>query len=347
MTTPSSPHVRSLTGRPASFASPDGTIRKLSADEFPLLQRLAIRQLTLAPGGVREPHWHANASELAYCVRGRLLVSVLENASAVSRFTIGPGEMFFVPSGALHHIENVGDEEAEVVLALTHERPQDFGLSSSFGAMTDAVLGNAYGLPAEAFAGVVRTTAPTEIGRRTGPAVVPESARFSDPHKFDVAGAPAMIDVPSAGSARLARKQFWPILDAVSMYSLTITEDGMREPHWHPGTAECGYVAQGHARMTILDPDGTTDTYELVPGDVYFVPPAYPHHIENLGGPDLHFLIFFDRSTPGDIGYRASASAVGRAALEATFGEAGSALPDLPFTPEDPLVVPRVSPVDA
>jgi oxalate decarboxylase len=339
-------HVASLTGRAAAFASADGSIAKLSPDDLPQLERLSIRRLLLAPVGVREPHWHANAAELGYCVRGRLLVSILENGSAASLFTVDPGQMFFVPSGALHHLENVGEDEAEVVLALTHERPQDFGLSASFGAMSDAVLGNTFDLDASAFAPLTRSTTPTEIGRRTGPAQVPASARRVDPHRFDVEAAPAVIDVDNAGSARLARAQFWPILDGVSMYSLTITEDGMREPHWHPATAELGYVMQGHARMTILSPDGTADTYELQAGDVYFVPRAYPHHIENLGGPDLRFLIFFDQVTPGDIGYRGSATAVPRPALEATFGTAGAALPELPFTPVDPLIVGRVNPVD-
>jgi oxalate decarboxylase len=30
------------------------------------------------------------------------------------------------------------------------------------------------------------------------------------------------------------------------MYSLRIREDGMREPHWHPITAEMGYVHKGN-----------------------------------------------------------------------------------------------------
>ncbi len=90
------------------------------------------------------------------------------------------------------------------------------------------------------------------------------------------------------------------------MYSLTIRESGMREPHWHPVTAEMGYVHRGHGRMTVLDPDGSLDTYLLEPGQVYFVPRAYPHHIEVLGDEDINFLIFFDQPTPGDIGYRAT-----------------------------------------
>ncbi len=130
------------------------------------------------------------------------------------------------------------------------------------------------------------------------------------------------------------------------MYSLTIRESGMREPHWHPVTAEMGYVHRGHGRTTVLDPDGSLDTYLLEPGQVYFVPRAYPHHIEVLGDEDINFLIFFDQPTPGDIGYRATASAFSRGVLSASFGVPERDLPHFPFTPIDPLIVSRINPID-
>jgi len=120
----------------------------------------------------------------------------------------------------------------------------------------------------------------------------------------------------------------------------------MREPHWHPITAELGYVQSGHARMTVLDPDGSLDTYELSPGQAYFVPRAYPHHIEALGEDGIRFLIFFDQPTPGDIGYRATASAFSREVLSAAFGVSERDLPQFPFTPVDPLIVERANPID-
>ena len=120
----------------------------------------------------------------------------------------------------------------------------------------------------------------------------------------------------------------------------------MREPHWHPVTGEMGYVAKGHARMRILDPDLTLDEYDLAPGDVYFVPRAFPHHIEVLGAEEFHFLIFFDQPTPADIGFRASASAFSRSVLAASFGVTESELPEFPFTPIDPLIVGKPNPTD-
>ena len=85
----------------------------------------------LALGSIREPHWHANASELTYCVKGDLLVSVLDDADGFSSFTISAGRCSTWPAAALHHIENLGSGEAELIPAFSHERPEDFSMHAA------------------------------------------------------------------------------------------------------------------------------------------------------------------------------------------------------------------------
>lgn len=339
-----SPHVASLVGAAPAFESELGSVRQLTADAFPILRRMSIKRIVLEPGAIREPQWNVNANQLAYVVSGTVLVSLLGNADAFSSFVVGPGQMYHVESGAVYHIENVGDGTAEIIAALRHERPEHFSLQNSVNAMTDAVLGNTYDLPASAFAAFDRHGA-TQLVRRDGAARIPDTAGLPNARLFDLGGQLAPLSYPF-GSAKLARKQYWAALEDLSMYSLTIGGTGMREPHWHPVTAELGYVHRGHGRMTVLAPDGTLDTYELRPGEAYFIPRAYPHHIEALEDDGIHFLIFFDQPTPGDIGYRATASAFSREVLCAAFGVPERALPRLPFTPIDPLIVERVNPRD-
>ena len=344
MTTPSR-HVRSLLDAPAVHESELGSIRRLTADEFPLLKRMSIKRLVLSPGAIREPHWHANADELTYCLSGTLLVTVFDNADEFSSFTISAGQMFHIDSGALHHVENIGEKTAELIVVFSNERPEDFSLRGAFGAMTDAVLGNTYDLPASAWAAVPRDTSSPWIVARQGAPSVPDTAGWANRHKFDVEGQLAPLK-GAVGSAHLARQQYWPALKQLSMYSLRIEEEGMREPHWHPITAEMGYVHEGQARMSVLDPDGSVDTYLLGPGDTYFIPRAYPHQIEVVGDGPIHFLVFFDQPTPGDIGYRASGSVFSREVLAAAFGVDIDTLPTLPFTPIDPLIVGKLNPID-
>lgn len=322
-----------------------GSIRRVTADNLPILSGLSIKRLVINPGAMRTPHWHANANELAYCVSGKSFVSILDSGSQFSSFTISAGEMFHVDSGSLHHIENIGEEPAEFILAFRHERPEDFGLGAAFGAMTDSVLGNTYDLPASDFATIRRDTTDRRLAARVGAPSVPSTAYFNDPHKFGVEAQTPPVG-SAVGSARLARVQFWPALKDMSMYSLRIREDGMREPHWHPITAEMGYVASGSSRMTVMNPGGHLDTWYLQQGDMYFIPRAYPHHIEVFDAPELHFAIFFDQPIPGDIGYRASASAYSRETLAATFNVHIDDLPNFPFTKSDPLIVNRINPSD-
>jgi len=294
---------------------------------------------------VREPHWHPNAGELGYCLRGEHLMTIASNDSTRNSFVISAGEMFFVPSGALHHIENIGTEEGEFIIGFSHERPEDFGLSGTFGCFTNAVLGNTLGLPATAFANVKRTSHDTILGGRRNPAVIERQDNETNPYKYFLEATPPQ-KVTAVGSAHTASARVWPALQNLAMFSVDLTSQGMREMHWHPETAEMGYVASGKGRMTIVSPGGVTDTYKMSTGDVYFIPRAYPHHIENLGKDDLRLLVFFDQSLPGDIGVKTAISCYSREVLAATFNIDPSEFPEFPLTARDPLFVPRINPLD-
>ncbi len=81
--------------------------------------------------------------------------------------------MFHVDSGSLHHIENIGTDVAEFIIAFRNERPEDFGFGATFGAFTDAVLGNTYDLPASDFAKIRRDTTDRRLAARIGDPVDP------------------------------------------------------------------------------------------------------------------------------------------------------------------------------
>ena len=323
-----------------------GSLQAITGKDLPNLTNLSLLRTILAPGSIREPHWYANGNELHYCVSGKVYVSILDSGSQFAHFTVSAGQMFYVQSGSLQTVENIGDSPAELISAPRNAAPIDFSLSAAFGEFTDAVLGNTYNESSSEWSSIKRTTQPKFIVQRKGPPNVPSTAEFPDPHKLNLAAQNPPLDYPY-GSARLARQQFWPALKDMAMFDLRITDEGMREPHWHPDTTEMGYVAHGHARMSLLAPNGVVTTYYLEAGDCYFVPINWPHQIEDVGEDEIHFLIFFDQPTPGDVGFKSSASAMGPGIMAAMLGvEDVKDLPDFPFTPADPLIVQRVNPVD-
>ena len=71
--------------------------------------------------------------------------------------------MFHITSGSLHHIGKVGSEEAVLIIAFRHEHLEDFSFHASFGAMTDAILGNTNDLASKHFSSIPRTTSPKYV----------------------------------------------------------------------------------------------------------------------------------------------------------------------------------------
>ena len=322
-----------------------GSRTSATRSNFPLLQRLSLHRLVVQPSCFREPHWHANADELAYCLKGAALVTLFASGNQHVQFTISAGEMFFIPSGQLHAIESTDPAGAEFILSLSHEEPEDFGLSGFAGCLTPAVLGNTWGLPTRELAGITRSPQDIRFGKLASPVEVPWSATFGNPYKFPIE-AKAALAANSSGSVIVARRDTWSVLRAQAMYSLRLTGTGMREPHWHPETAELGYVLEGKARMTVQSPGGAADTYELSPGDIYFIPRAYPHHIENLTNGAMRFLIFFDNPQVQDIGLSAGAVAYADRLLGPALGLKPGQTAKIPRVPADLLLVEKINPVD-
>lgn len=345
-----SKYSTSLLNSTSIYDSHLGSIRQVTSSELPTLENsnLSLQRLTLAPKSIRAPNWTVNAATITYCIKGKLLVSILDTKDVFAAFTVEPGQMFSVPSGSIYYIENVGAEPAELITCFRHPQPQEFSFWAAMGAMTPAVLGNTFSEPASAFSKIHFDTKPQYIIQRAkgGDSDIPSTAALPDPHKLDIEAQSPPIDLPY-GAVKLARAQFWPALQEVNlaMYSLRIAASGMREAHWHPETTEMGYVASGQARMSILSPDGEVVTYYLQQGDCYIVPVAYPHQIEDLGEGGFKFLVFFDQATPKDIGYRKTGSAFSRV-MPAVLGVEPGAGPAFPPTPIDPLIVKKINPTD-
>lgn len=337
-------HKTSFHTTDPEFSSDCGTKTAIRKSNFPILRNLAIYRLTIQPGCFREPHWHANADELGYCLSGQALVTIFSSGNQHARFSISEGEMFFVPSGSLHCIETIGDIPSEFVITFSHEMPEDFGLSGFAGCLDTTVLGNTWGLDAAEISGVTRSPVDIQLGRGSGPVAVPESAGYPHPLKFSIKARQPLLSAP-AGSAIVARRDTWPALRNQAMFSLRVQGIGMREPHWHPETAELGFVHTGRARMTVQSPGGSSETYNLEPGDVYFIPRAYPHHIENLTDGELRFLIFFDTPDVQDIGFTGAIPAFSDRVTGPTLGLRPEQLSLIPREPADLLLVGKKNPV--
>lgn len=340
-----SPYVFHLDRETPQNKGEGGERTRVYKDNFPILKGMSLYKILLFPCGIREPHWHPNADELGYCLRGEVLVTFYDTGDLKQTFLVQAGEMFFIPSGALHYIANVGNANAELLLQFSHEDPEEFSLSGSMNMFSNSVLGNTWHVDQEIFAQLRRPFAERFATLLRAPQQIPPEARYPTPYRYNVEGSKPLLE-KAGGSARMARQNMWPILQRQSLYSLRINDNGMREPHWHPETGEMGYVHTGQGRMSVLNHQGKLGTYLLQPGDLYYIPKAYPHHIENVGSDLLHFLIFFDQAMPRDIGFTGSVRSFSNEVLSSVLQIDPSFFESLTKYYADLFIVDKINPVD-
>lgn len=95
------------------------------------------------------------------------------------------------------------------------------------------------------------------------------------------------------GWAREATVNQFPISEGISGVDMTLEAGAVRELHWHAIAAEWAYMISGKARITIIDPEGTSEVADFGEGDIWYFPKGYGHSIQALDG-GAHFILTFD-----------------------------------------------------
>jgi oxalate decarboxylase len=88
-----------------------GEVRIVDSRNFPLSRHFAAALVRIKPGGMRELHWHPNASEWQFWIAGRGRMTVFFPVDNARTVDFHPNDVGFVPSNAGHYIENTGDTD--------------------------------------------------------------------------------------------------------------------------------------------------------------------------------------------------------------------------------------------
>ncbi|SCZ51546.1 MULTISPECIES: cupin domain-containing protein [Photorhabdus] len=103
------------------------------------------------------------------------------------------------------------------------------------------------------------------------------------------------------GWAREATVEQFPISEGVAGVDMLLKPGGVRELHWHAIAAEWAYMLEGHARITIIDPEGKSEVADFGPGDVWYFPKGHGHSIQALAD-GAHFILAFDNGHFSEFG---------------------------------------------
>ena len=133
--------------RPFSF--PGGDERIVSSVEFPIQTTVTGVLMNLKPGGLREMHWHPNADEWQYHIKGRARVGIFgaHGRELVDEFQ--PGNVAFIKQGFGHFIEQLGDEPTQILIVFNSGLYQEISISSWLAGNPPAMIADNFRLSSE------------------------------------------------------------------------------------------------------------------------------------------------------------------------------------------------------
>jgi oxalate decarboxylase len=312
-----------------------GWAKQATVAEFPVSERLAGVLMQLSPGALRELHWHANAAEWAYVIKGRCRVTTIDPEAHSEIVDFEAGDVWYFPRGHGHSIQGLGPGDCQFILVFDNGYFSEFGtfsITDWLGHTPAEVLGKNFGAPEAAFAAFPKR----EVYMIKGPVPLPLA---SDP-------APGSLNVGAethryrllaqrgerfpGGSLRVVSERQFPISTTVTGALLRIKPGGLRELHWHPNAAEWQYYVRGRGRMTVFGSQGRARTDEFAAGDVGYVPQGYGHHIENVGSEELEVVLALDSGAYQSISITAWMAANPPLLLATNFGVPESTFASFP-----------------
>lgn len=145
-------HRFALMAQKPRVSTPGGTLHVASSKEFPMSTTLTGMVLKLKRGALYEPHWHPDANEWHYVLKGRTRVTLFAPDKRVATAELGPGECAYIPRNAGHSIQSIGTEDAEVVGVLDSPLYRESSLSDWLAKAPRHLIANNLGLSEKAVA---------------------------------------------------------------------------------------------------------------------------------------------------------------------------------------------------
>ena len=290
------PSFRFQLGAVAQKRWDGGWAKEATVAEFPVSEKLAGVLMSLAPGGLRELHWHANAAEWAYVLKGRCRVTTIDPKGHSQIADFNAGDVWYFPRGFGHSIEGIGSEDCLFVLVFDNGYFSEFGtfsISDWIGHTSPEVLAKTFGVPAPTFANFPKS----EVYISKGPVPPPLPA---DPaagalnngaltHRYQLLA--QRPEVYPGGTNRLVSQRQFPISATMTGALMRIKPGSLREMHWHPNADEWQYYISGRARLGVFGSHGRARVEDMSAGDVGYVPQGYGHYIENADDLDLLIVL--------------------------------------------------------
>jgi oxalate decarboxylase len=278
-----------------------GSAKEATVKQLPISTGLAGVSMRLKPGGLRELHWHANAAEWAFVVKGRVRTTVLGPDGLSETNDFDPGDVWYFPRGHGHAVQNLTREEAHFILVFDDggfSEYRTFSLTDWLAQTPAAVIAKSFGLrpadlpklPKEELFIIQGRVPPEQTGtpkqkmQRTAPLT----------HRFPLM-AQRPMRFPGGGEERRVSVKEFPVSKTITGVVLDLKPGAVREPHWHPHANEWFYLVSGRMRAGLFGSHGRYRSEDFNQGDAGYIPQGFAHYLENTGETTCRILVAFDK----------------------------------------------------
>jgi oxalate decarboxylase len=107
-----------------------GSARVIDSTNFPASKYIAAALVTVKPGGMRELHWHPNASEWQFYIAGKGRMSVYMPVDNARTADYHANDVGYVPANAGHYIQNTGDSDLVFLEMFAADKFEDVSLNN-------------------------------------------------------------------------------------------------------------------------------------------------------------------------------------------------------------------------
>jgi len=126
---PEFPFVFSLSGVTPSSVTSGGQVQIADSSNFRVSKTIAAGLVTVKPGGLRTMHWHPNADEWQYYMKGTARMTVFNAGPSAATANFHPGDIGYVKKGLGHYVENTGSTDLVFLALFRSDRYEEVSLS--------------------------------------------------------------------------------------------------------------------------------------------------------------------------------------------------------------------------
>jgi len=105
-----------------------GEVKIVDSKIFPVTP-IAAALVTLHPGGLRELHWHPNADEWQYYMKGKGRMGVFGAGARARTMDFEEGDVGYIQQSLPHYIENTGDTDLVFLEMFKSDHYEDISLA--------------------------------------------------------------------------------------------------------------------------------------------------------------------------------------------------------------------------